>query len=247
MLAEVTRHEVIANNMANVSTTGFKRDVAVLRQHPVQFLHRLSDNVMGLNGVLMDLAPAIGSRGQGAQVESVLPNLQQGTLLDTGNPTDLALQGDGFFMVDTSRGRRYTRQGSFSLDPQGRLVTMGGDPVLTTTGERVQAGGKKLEINASGIIFLDGDEAGKLAVVVPDSPDMVVKEGEGLFAPVPGARFRDAGATVQQGAQERSNVNAIIEMASMLTALRAYEANQRAILAQDETLNSLITQVGRFG
>ena len=247
MLAEATRHEVIANNLANVSTTGFKRDVAVLRQHPVQFLHRLSDNVMGLNGVLMDLAPAIGSRGEGAQVESILPNLQQGTLIDTDNPTDMALQGEGFFTVDTVRGRRYSRQGNFTLDAQGRLVTMGGDPVLTTTGAQIKAAGKKLEINASGIIFLDGTEAGRLAVVVPDSQDMVVKEGEGLFAPVPGARFRDAGATVQQGAQERSNVNAITEMASMLTALRSYEANQRAILAQDETLNTLISQVGRFG
>lgn len=247
MLAEATRHEVIANNLANVSTTGFKRDVALLRQHPVQFLHRLSDSVIGINGMLMDLAPAIGARGEGAQVEAILPNLQQGSLLDTGNPADLALQGEGFFVVNTSRGRRYTRQGNFTIDSSGRLVTMDGDPLLTTTGAQVQAGGKKLEISGNGMIFLDGDEAGKLAIVTPDSPDMVVKEGEGLFAPVPGARFRDAGATVQQGAQERSNVNAITEMAAMLTALRSYEANQRAILAQDETLNSLISQVGRFG
>ena len=75
---------------------------------------------------------------------------------------------------------------------------------------------------------------------------MLIKEGEGLFAPAPGSRFRASGAEVSQGSLERANVNPILEMAAMLQALRAYEANQRAIVAQDGTLDTLISQVGRF-
>lgn len=247
MLAESTRHDAIANNIANVSTTGFKKDQTVVRAQPAQALRRLSDQVISINGLATDLAPAIGSRGQGALVDAILPNFSQGTLMATANATDMAIQGEGYFVVDTARGRRYTRQGNFALNGKGQLVTQNGDPVLSSTGAAILPGRKKLEIGTDGSILLDGEETGRLMTVLPDGPDRLSKEGEGLFAPVPGARFQAAGATVVQGHLERSNVNPVLEMAEMLTALRSYEANQRAIMAQDETLDTLISQVGRFG
>ncbi len=247
MLAESSRHDAIANNLANVSTTGFKKDEAVMRAEPVQTLHRLSDQVISLNGLATDLAPVIGNRGQGTEVEAIIPNLTQGALMETGNSTDLAIRGDGYFGVDTARGRRYTRQGNFALNGKGQLVTQDGDPVLTSTGAAIVPGHKRLEITADGTLLLDGEESGRLMMVVPDGRDMVEKEGEGLYAPVAGARFQASGASVVQGHLERSNVNAVLEMVEMIEAMRAYEANQRAIMAQDDTLNSLITQVGRFG
>jgi flagellar basal-body rod protein FlgG len=247
MLAESARHEAIANNLANVSTTGFKKDQTVVRAEPVQALRRLSDQIISINGLATDLAPEIGVRGQGAEVEAIIPNMTQGAFMETSNPTDLAIQGQGFFVIDTVRGRRYTRQGDFSLNARGELVTQNGDPVLTTTGAKIVAGHRKLVIRADGAIELDGEEAGRLATVLADGSDMLMKEGEGLFAPAPGARFKDAGATLMQGHLERSNVNAVQEMVEMIEAMRAYESNQRAIMAQDETLNTLISQVGRFG
>lgn len=247
MLAESARHDAIANNLANVSTTGFKRDDTVIRAHPVQMIHRLSDHLVGIDGRWADLVPAIGVRGQGAIVEAVRPDYTQGTLLETYNATDVALQGEGFFAVDTARGRRYTRQGNFALDPRGRLVTQDGDPVLTSSGAPIVVGRRKLEIMGDGSLQLDGVAAGRLAVVLPEDRDMLFKEGAGMFAPAAGARFRAArGTAVAQGRLERSNVSAVSEMVEMLEALRSYEANQRAITAQDETLNTLISQVGRF-
>jgi len=247
MLAESSRHEAIANNLANVSTTGFKRDSAVIRAHPTQVLHRLSDSLICLGGQTADLVPMVGARGEGAVVDAILPHWTQGTLMQTDNTTDVALEGQGFITVDTVRGRRYTRAGNFALDGRGRLVTQSGDPVLTSSGAQIVVGRRTLEIGSDGSILLDGESVGRLGVVEPDDMSMLVKEGESLLAPAPGARFRAAGARVLQGQLERSNVNAVTEMVGMLEALRSYEANQRAIVAQDETLNTLITQLGRFG
>lgn len=149
-------------------------------------------------------------------------------------------------MIQTARGRRYTRAGNFTLDSKGRLVTMSGDPVLTSTGAEIIVGDKRFEVNKNGIIFLDGVETGRIGVVNPEENGALFKEGESLFSPVPGARFRSAETQVSQGTLERSNVNPVLGMAEMLEALRAYEANQRAIIAQDETLGKLIGEVGRF-
>ncbi|MEK7475392.1 MAG: flagellar hook-basal body protein [Candidatus Coatesbacteria bacterium] len=247
MLAEASRHDAIANNLANVSTTGFKRDAAVIRAHPTQLMHRLNDSLISLGGITSDLAPQVGTRGQGALVDAILPNNTQGSLMQTDNPTDVALEGQGYIMVDTVRGRRYTRAGDFAVDGRGRLVTQAGDPVLTSTGAQIMVGRRRLDIGADGGILLDGEAVGTLGVVEPDDTSMLTKEGESLLAPVPGARFRASGSRVIQGHLERSNVNAVTEMVAMLEALRTYEANQRAITAQDETINTLITQVGRFG
>lgn len=247
MLAESSRHDAIANNLANVSTTGFKKDQAVMRAEPVQTLRRLSDQIISLNGFSTDLAPEIGVRGQGAEVEAIVPNFTQGTLMETANATDMAIQGAGFFAVETAHGRRYTRQGNFTLNGKGELVTQSGDRVLSSTGATIVPGHRRFEIAADGSMLFDGEDGGRLLLVVPDGQDMLMKEGEGLFAPVPGARFQAAGGSVTQGHLERSNVNSMLEMVEMIEAMRAYESNQRAIMAQDDTLNTLITQVGRFG
>lgn len=247
MLAQAARHDTIANNLANVSTPGFKQDAVMMRQYPQQFLHRLSDNLFSFKGFTADLAPAIGMRGQGTMIDSILPNFKQGSIINTENKFDFALTGEGWFTVNTLRGRRFTRAGNFSLDRMGRLVTRSGDPVLSSTGAEIFVAEKRLDINKNGVIYLDGEEVGKLAVVIPSASDMLVKEGENLYAPVAGARFGQADCEVVQGSIEGSNVNAMLGMAEMLEALRAYEANQRAIQAQDETLNRLISEVGRFG
>ena len=247
MLAQASRHEAIANNLANASTTGFKQDTTVLRSEPTQLMHRMSDQMAHFEAFTSDLAPAVGGRGTGAVVESITPNMRQGQLMETGSRYDLALSGEGFFIVQTARGRRYCRAGNFTLDGKGRLVTMAGDAVLSSTGAEIVVGDRKLEINKNGIIFLDGQEAGRVGTVVPEGQDSLFKEGESLYAPVAGARFRASEGMIFQGTLERSNVNPVLGMAEMLEALRAYEMNQRAIIAQDETLGKLISEVGRFG
>ncbi len=248
MLAESHRHGAISNNLANVSTVGFKKDTAVLRTEPTQLLHRLNDHLMSIGGVTSDVAPAIGGRGQGTVIEAILPSFSQGSLMQTANPTDLTIQGEGFFTVDTARGRRYTRAGNFALDGRGRLVTQNGDPVLLSSGAQVNVGKRRFEVMSDGTLILDGDVAGRLAVVVPENRDLLYKEGDSQFAGAPGSRFkRSTEFSLLQGHLERANVSAVREMAEMLEALRSYEMNQRVLTAQDETLNTLISQVGRFG
>ena len=83
MLAQAARHDTIANNLANVSTPGFKADAVMMSEHPKQFLHRLSDNLFNFKGFVADPAPAIGSRGQGTMIDSILPNFKQGTIINT--------------------------------------------------------------------------------------------------------------------------------------------------------------------
>src|SRR3990172_1495310 len=94
MLAESFRHGAISNNLANVSTVGFKKDTAVIRTEPTQLLSRLNDHLMTIGGVTADMAPLVGSRGQGAVVQAILPQFAQGTLMQTSNPTDLTIQGE---------------------------------------------------------------------------------------------------------------------------------------------------------
>jgi flagellar basal-body rod protein FlgF len=248
MLAESFRHSAISNNLANVSTVGFKKDTAVMRTEPTQLLHRINDQLFSIGGVTSDAAPLIGGRGQGAVVEAILPQFAQGSLMETSNPTDLTIQGEGFFTVDTTRGRRYTRAGNFALDGRGRLVTQNGDPVLLSSGAQINIGRKRFEVMRDGTVLLDSEPAGRLGIVMPDSLDLMFKEGDSQFDAAPGVRFAQApAAEVIQAHLERANVTAVKEMAEMLEALRSYEMNQRAITAQDETLNTLISQVGRFG
>src|SRR5687767_6935309 len=198
MLAESHRHGAISNNLANVSTVGFKKDTAVQREFPTQLLHRLNDHLITLGGQTADLAPAIGVRGQGALIEGIVPQFTQGALMDTGNPTDLTIQGEGFFTIDTLQGRRYTRAGNFAVDGRGRLVTQNGDPVLLSYGAQVNVGKQKFEVMADGTVLLGGHPSGRLAVVTPDAGELLYKDGDSQFAAAPGARMRRADPEVLQ-------------------------------------------------
>jgi flagellar basal-body rod protein FlgF len=219
MTVELNRQDVLANNLANVSTVGFKSDQTTTT--PFQDIL--------LNAYDRHGANPIGKLGLGAQNGPAYTDYSDGNIVMTDNPVDLALTGDAMFTVEVGDGIRYTRSGHFKQDVEGYLVTNEGYRVLGEKGPiKFNAGFAVLQ---TGEITLNGNVVDWLKLVGTDG---LVKEGELLYS---GATVKPAtNFQVLQGSLEQSNVNAIREMIQMINITRSYDANQRALLAQDEAL-----------
>lgn len=235
MLAEQTRADITANNLANLNTGGYKKDVAVFRSFPELLVQRINDPQDG------GARPVLGSLSGGAVVDEVLTSFAPGVLKETGQPLDLALEGGNFFVLQTPAGLRYTRNGAFTLDGEGYIVNSDGYRLLGENGP-IQVRGQKIEVNRDGTVVVDGQPVDRLLLVSFANPRDLQKAGNNLFIgvnPQPAVAGR-----VLQGYLEGSNVNAITEMIDMITIMRAYEANQRMIQAQDSILDKAVNQVG---
>lgn len=231
MLAESQRQDVIANNLANATTTGFRRSVTTT----APFAETLLSNMRAPG------APAIGTLTRGAQLEGTTLLETQGALRATGNPLDLGLVGDGYFAVDTPDGRRYTRDGAFQVDATGRLTTKDGQAVAGVGGAiRLDQGGT-VDIAADGTVTQDGTVRGRLLItgLVPGS---VTSEGG---ARMNGTPTGPDGTRVRQGHLEASSVNVVTEMVELIRTMRSFEANQKAVQSHDEALQQSVSRVGR--
>ena len=179
-------------------------------------------------------------------VDDIYIDYSQGDLDQTGVDTDFAIDGDGFFAVQTENGIMYTRSGDFSLSPQGILVDKQGNPVLTDSGPlAIQA--DTFTVNDDGTVTINDYAAGRIRVVDFEKPYQLRKVGDSYLAPKdptaverPSADYR-----IRQGYLEKSNVNIVEVMVDMLSSFRAYEAGQKAIQAQDETLDKAVNDLGR--
>src|SRR5258708_5816982 len=211
--------EVVANNIANLDTTGYKSDGSVFEEF------------------LMPIANAPGFQGSDRRLSYVQDratwhNFAPGPLRQTGNPLDVAIDGDAFFVVQTNRGERYTRNGSFQINASGELVTSGGDRVVGDGGPiQFQSTDNNISVNPDGSITVregalsTSDAArGKLRLVRFENVQGLRKDGSNLFAPPNGVTPEDAPTRVRvvQGALEGSNVRPILEMARMVEVTRTY-------------------------
>lgn len=209
--------EVTSNNVANANTDGFKAD-------------RLAAHILpgGENPV---------------PVQST--DLKAGALRDTGRPLDLALEGQGFFVVRTPRGERLMRGGSMRLDARGVLSDMNGNPVLGQQGP-VVVSGSKVEVHADGTLVVDDAVAGRLRIETVDEPGTLLKEGQGRFLPAtPTKEVPEGQALVRQGAVEEANLDPLMSMVDLVTIQRAYASNIEAMRAMDSVLGAITTEVGR--
>jgi len=214
--------EVIANNLANVSSVGFKRSD--------MFSQSLRD-------------AQTNSRAEPIPKESI--DFAQGSIQLTGNPMDLAIEGDGFFSIDTKEGIRYTRQGNFKLDSEAFLTTPDGDYVLGNGG-RIRVEGE-IRFSDDGKVFLNGEESNQLDIVSISDKSKLYRAGSGLFG-VSDERVvleMPEAIKIRAGSLEASNVNAIEEMVKLIETYRQFEADQRALKAQDESLSKAVNDVGR--
>jgi flagellar basal-body rod protein FlgG len=271
MMVQQQRLNTISNNLANVNTTGYKRDLSVQKAFPQMLLRRMNDD--GQMRIpyrsdpfgSTDSAPVVGKLGTGVEQNEVYTVFNQGELRQTKNPFDLGLEGDGFFAVQTPNGERYTRNGSFHIDPSGTLVTKQGYPVLTEDGP-IQVQSNNFHIDKEGQIFRnaempedrpisqqentwqESEQIGQLRLVNVREPRYLEKEGDTMYKTTEHsgparAATGDERPVVHQGFLENANVNPVSEMTQMIEVNRAYEANQRVIRAQDESAGLLINQV----
>ncbi len=213
-LVHQLKFETISNNIANLNTNAFRKDI-------ISFNEALSMNYLSET----DFTP--------------------GLVRHTGNDLDVALEGQGFFKVQTPKGVRYTRDGAFSLNAQGVLVTKNGDAVLGENGPITIAGGK-LTITNDGQVVVDGTQVDKLKLVAFKRPEFLSKEGSSYYfhqgeeSEVLAAAETD----VKQSYLEGSNVNPTAEMIKMVEAYRSFESAQKAIQTVDEMTGKMINDQG---
>jgi flagellar basal-body rod protein FlgF len=230
------RLEILSNNLANINTTGFKEDRAIFRL-PEQAGPSAAIGGDSPDGVSM-LAP------------SVIPltmqtDYEKGPLQHTGGPLDLAIDGDGFFSVQTDQGVRYTRNGAFSINTDGVLATADGDPVLGEGGE-IAIDGSDVQFDASGNVMVDGSEIDKLRIVKISDLTALRKIGKTLFQldENRGAEEPLDYGGVQQGFLEGSNVNAVKAMTELIEVQRGYESYQKMIQTMGDLASRVIAGVG---
>jgi len=222
---------VIANNIANMNTTGFKGEKVMFVEHLVR-----SRGGQRIGGDKVSFVRDIAT----------FRDLAEGPMKKTGNPLDLAISGEGFFIIGTGAGERYTRGGNLQLDEGGQLVTRNGDPILSDGGEPFffSPEDNHIDIAMDGTVSTENGAIGKLAVVTFENPqDMQVVAG-GLY----NTRQQPQGTTelrVMQGMLEQSNVNAIIEMTRMIDVSRSYQTAKTFIEKEDERVKKTVEAFAR--
>lgn len=216
---------VTANNIANMSTPGFKSQNVLFREH------------------LNKGAPSV----RFSQVEQVRTyrDMSPGTLMQTHNPLDVSIQGDGYFAVQTKDGStKYTRAGSFSLNERGEVITKSGDQVMGDGGPLViPAGSGEINIAATGTISTRTGTIGKLKVVSFEDPSKVESFGDNLFSAPEDQEQPAADVQIVQGALENSNVQPVLEMNKMIEILRMYQSMQNMLTTDHELSRSMIQKL----
>lgn len=232
MTTLMQKQDQIANNLANINTTGFKQSGLFARAYQ-KYLDDDERRVFANRQVKAD---------------EVYIDFREGPSRKTGNPLDLAIRGSGFFTVMTPNGVRYTRNGNFAIDSKGFLVTSDGAKVMGRDGYiRLDKAEKPVRVTVTGKVMQGSEEVGVLRIADFEKPYRLLREGSSHFRPqLPDNPVRESpGFQIKQGFLEGSNVNVIRSMAQMITAFRNYEADQRALMAQNETLDKAVNQVGR--
>ncbi|MCR6646318.1 MAG: flagellar basal-body rod protein FlgF [Terricaulis sp.] len=224
------RMDVAANNLANVATAGFKADALVMEEANRTTAHADADprDIRFVRDV------------------TLMRDMRQGPIAMTGNPLDVAIEGDGFFMVEGPNGPLFTRDGAFTLTGDGRLVTGDGRAVLNSGGTPIvfDPQGESPVIGRDGVIRVAGVEAGQIGVASFAAPGALSKVGDNLWDAQGQAQGEFEGIVVQ-GAIEGSNVRPVIELTRLIEISRAYQSAAKIVSGADELRKSAIERLGR--
>ena len=198
--------DVIATNLANLETAGFKAENMIFTEHLEQTAE----------GEILSLVHDVG----------FIRDLSEGPMVGTQSPLDLAIHGQGYFAIETPEGERYTRHGVFQLDADGQIVTTEGNPVLNNGGSAITipVDTSSITITRDGTVSADTLEVGKIKLVSFENPQALSKIGSGLYEAVDQTPTTNTDSEIMQGMVENSNVQGVVEMTRMVDTVRSYQA-----------------------
>jgi flagellar basal-body rod protein FlgF len=244
MMAMSVKQDIIANNLANASTVGFRKEGLVISSFTEILDREVSSDGMHKAGgeTVLQRDPQVKNKLN----HSSQTYLSQGALRETGNNFDLALDdnGKGFFTIQTDRGIEFTRAGNFRLSTDGFLVNAEGHKLLGHRGP-IRANGNDFKVTDNGTVKVDGREVDRILVSqVEDSEDLQRAGGTAFGVSSPRVRA-STDFKIKQGFKEMSNVNALQEMVGLMEVMRNFEANQKALSAHDQRLQKAVSELGR--
>ena len=246
MANEQKRLDVISNNLANSATVGYKKE-GVTNQ---SFDEMLTIKVRDKSSTAGD--SNLGQMSLGVKIGEVYTDYTQGSLRETGNTYDLAMEGDGFFTVSVinSSGEevtRYTRAAQFVMDRDGYIVDVNGNHLVSESGYlQIPTDASKVVIDVDGSVYADGQLIDQLTIKDFENYDYLKKYGDTMYGAEAGAVEKETSSIVRQGFTEQSNVNVVREMVNMIAITRAYEANQKVIQSVDGTLQLAANSIGKI-
>ncbi len=235
--------DITSHNLANIDTSGYKKEKTVFASQ----LAEIEFNLLEAQAKDVDMPQKVLPVDKyNVVVTETFTDFQQGVLKKTDNPLDLAIQGDGFFKVETPQGIKYTKNGSFFLSKDNRVVTSDGYPLLSKNNQPITLPNSKISINDNGTIFSNNEEVGDIAIVTFQNKDTLTKEAKTFFTQTdPNQQEIVSNSIVHQGFLEGSNVNPIEEMVNLISLHRTFEMNTRVIETFGELNRKAATDVGR--
>jgi flagellar basal-body rod protein FlgF len=246
MANEQKRLDIISNNLANAATVGYKKDNVTNQSFDNLLTIKIKDASEQYND------KAIGKMSLGVKLGEVYTDYGQGSLRETGNPFDLAIEGKGFFKISTKDENgdevmKYTRDGSFTMNQDGEIVDANGNSLMGESGKiTVPVDAADIAVDTDGSIYADGVFVDKVQTTDFQDYNYLKKQGDSMYLALDGAGEATGTAAVRQGYTEQSNVNVVSEMVDMIAVTRAYEANQKVIQTVDGTLDLAANSVGKI-
>jgi flagellar basal-body rod protein FlgF len=225
--------DVIANNLANMNTSAYRRDALKFEEYLEQ--SQPGEDQKGVQTTAF------------VQPAGIVRDNSEGRIEATGNPFDLAISGKGYFVVQTANGERYTRDGHFTLNADGTIVTETGDPVMTDGGAvAITTDDGDVTISGDGTISGDQGQIARVRVVQFADDMALTKEGASYYATSQQPTDAESGYKLEQGMLERSNVVPVTEMTAMIDVMRSFQAISNMISAQEELKRKAVTSLGTF-
>jgi flagellar basal-body rod protein FlgF len=245
MANEQKRLDIVANNLANAATVGYKEENVTNQAFDDLLTIKIRDASEG------NINRPIGTMSLGVRLGENYTDYKQGSLRQTNNTYDLALEGKGFFTLSVTDkagnvSTRYTRNGSFTMTKDGHIVDKDGNYLMGESGAIVvPTNAANVLIDKRGSIYANGEYVDTVKLSDFEDYNYLSKSGDTMYQALDGAKEKIATGSIQQGYTEQSNVNVVSEMVNMISITRAYEANQKMIKTVDQTLDLAVNSIGK--